>query len=105
MLPASLAALQKSLQQSPAPAAAWAIVEEYFYFIKPAGFQQQLWVLTVGLLTNDEMQQAEKGRQRHDIIFFFEFTILFAEAVHYLHTGHTPHTAGAAGRDGSTGQP
>jgi hypothetical protein len=99
-LPASLANLRQHLQQAPAPAAAWAIVEEYFHFIKPAGFQQQLWVLTVGLLTNDEMQQAEKGRQRHDIIFFFEFTLAFAEAVHYLYRQHSISEAGQAGRDG-----
>lgn len=88
MLPASLVTLRQRLLETQSKTAARDIIREYFSFIKPGGFQQELWVLTVGLLTNDEMQQAEKGKDRHDIIFFFEFTVMFAEAVHLLYTKH-----------------
>jgi hypothetical protein len=47
---------------------------------------QELWILTAGLLTNDEMEQVENGRGRHNIIFFFEFTKMFAEEVLLLNS-------------------
>jgi len=42
-------------------------------------------VLTTGTITNDEMQQLQKGIDRHNIIFFFEYTKMFFEAVDFLH--------------------
>ena len=84
ILPDTLEKLRQHLAKPRDKEAAWAIVEEYFSCFKQQGFQQQLWLLTVGLLTNDEMQQAEKGRGRHDIIFFYEFTLLFVKAVDLL---------------------
>ena len=84
ILPDTLQKLYERFEKTQSKEAAQIIVEEYFSCFKLKGFQQQLWTLTVGLLTNDEMQQAEKGRGRHDIIFFYEFTLLFVKAVDLL---------------------
>lgn len=104
-LPASLTALRQQLLEAPANTAARQIVEAYFQFIKPAEFQQELWVLTVSLLTNNDMQQAATGQDRQDIIFFFEFTTMFVEAVHFLYHQHTNQQQVQAGGAGSTALP
>lgn len=43
-------------------------------------------MLTAGTLTNDEMPQVEKGIDRYDRIFFFEYTKMFNEAIHLLYS-------------------
>ena len=47
--------------------------------------REELWILTKGTITNDLMEQSEKGKDRHDLIFGYEFLVLFFEAVKVLH--------------------
>lgn len=69
---------------SPSPAHAQQIVDEFFSYINPAQAQEQLWQLTHGTITNDNLD-AQTGRQRHNLLYFFECSSLFIEAVYYLH--------------------
>ena len=61
------------------------IISHYFEFIDVKDIHQELWELTVGLLTNDEFNESAKGRDRLNVMYFFEFTKLFVEAVHTLY--------------------
>jgi len=47
--------------------------------------KEELWILTKGTITNDLMEQAEKGIDRHNLIFSYEFLMLFLDAVKVLH--------------------
>lgn len=76
--------LQENLGKQQTKEAAWDVIQEYFSFFDISSIQDELWALTVGTLTNDEMKQSEKGRDRHDLIFFFEYTKLFFEAAWVL---------------------
>jgi hypothetical protein len=48
----------------------------------------KLWLLAAGTLTNEEMQPSQKAIDRRNLIFFFEYTKMFFEAVQLLHNKH-----------------
>jgi len=88
ILPEILDKLRQNLAEKQTKKAAWKIIDEYFSFFGLDDVHHELWLLTAGTLTSDEMQQLEKGIDRYNLIFFFEYTKMFAEAVHLLHTKH-----------------
>jgi len=85
VLPNALNKLRQDFTKAQTKKAAWNIIEEYFNFFGLYDIHDELWLLTAGMLTNDEMEQTEKGTDKHNLIFFFEFTKMFAEAAHLLH--------------------
>jgi hypothetical protein len=87
-LPEFLLDLQKKLSEKRTKAAAWEAIEGYFSFFGMEGLEKDLWQMLVGTLTSDEMDSLEKGRERHDLIFFYEYTLLFAEATYLLLQHH-----------------
>lgn len=54
-------------------------MQEYLACFSMGDVQQELWLLLAGSLTNDELP-LQTGMQRHNLIFFCEFTLLFMEA-------------------------
>jgi hypothetical protein len=84
-LPETLNNLRQDLIKNQTKESAWNIIDKYFNFLGLDDIHNELWVLTVGTLTNDEMQQFEKGIERHNLIFFFEYTKMFFEAVDLLY--------------------
>jgi len=84
-LPGILNKLRQDLAENQTKKAAWNIIDEYFSFFGLVDIHNELWVLTAGTLTNDGMEQSQKGIDRHDLIFFFEYTKMFFEAVELLH--------------------
>ena len=88
ILPPPLQAMWQQLQQMAIPAHAWPIVEEYFKCFSLPDFNQELWQLVVASLTNNEPTHLPTGQQRHDLIFFYEFTLLLMEAVSALKQQH-----------------
>jgi len=86
-LPPFLIGLQQKLAEEKTKGSAWKIIDEYFSFFSRECIDEELWRLTVGVLTNDTIE-LEKANDRHDIIFFFEYTKMFYEAVHLLYTRH-----------------
>jgi len=70
---------------NPTPQNARQILEEYFSYTDPAAAQQQLWELTHGTITNDQLD-AQTGSQRSDYLYFYECCSMFIAAVHYLYS-------------------
>jgi hypothetical protein len=84
ILPESIVQMRQHLDEKKTTKAAWDIIHEYFNFFGIDHIKNELWVLTVGTITNDEMQQSENGKDRYNLIFFFEYTRIFVEAIHTL---------------------
>ena len=85
-LPAYLQNLKEELKEKQTKKAARKIITEYFQFMSLESIKEELWILAKGTITNDLMEQAEKGSSRHDLLFGYEFLSLFMDAVHAVHT-------------------
>ncbi len=85
-LPAYLENMKQRLLSEQSTGAAWSIIDEYLHFMGLETIKEELWILTKGTLTNDLMDQSQKGIDRHDLIFGYEFLVLFFDAVKVLHT-------------------
>jgi hypothetical protein len=73
--------LKKSDKES-----AWRVVHEYFRIFEDKDPQELLWfMLTTALRADNEEIGA---RQRGDLIFFYEYSVLFLKAVNFLHQDH-----------------
>ncbi|MFC0774280.1 hypothetical protein [Terrimonas alba] len=83
-LPPFLIKLEQQLKDAKTKQAAWDIINEYFSFFDMTGINKELWMLTVGTLTNEEME-VQNVKDRHNIIFFYEYTRLFYQAVFLLY--------------------
>jgi hypothetical protein len=88
ILPETLNNLRQELAAKQTKESAWNIIDEYFNFIDLDGIHNELWLLTAGTLTNDEIEPAQKVIDRKNLIFFFEFTKMFFEAVQLLYNIH-----------------
>jgi hypothetical protein len=85
-LSSTLTQLADELSQHKSKECAWNIMNEYFSFFDKESIQNELWTMTVGTLTNDEMRRTEKGKDRLDLVFFFEYTKLFFDAAFFLYS-------------------
>ncbi|HEV7332528.1 MAG TPA: hypothetical protein VGN63_15930 [Flavisolibacter sp.] len=83
-LPEKLISFQRNLHQEESKAAAWAIIHDYFTFFNREEWRQDLWQMLVGTLTSEQMDKLEKGIDRHNLFFFYEYTTLLLEAVSLL---------------------
>ncbi len=88
ILPGILNKLREDLAENQTKKAAWNIIDEYFRFFGLVDIHNELWILTAGTFTNEEMGQLQMGIDRHNLIFFFEYTKMFFEAVDLLHNKH-----------------
>ena len=82
-LPDLLLNFQRNLREEQSKAAAWAIIHDYFSFFGEE-WKKDLWQLLVGTLTSDQMDRLEKGMDRHNLFFFYEYTTLLLEALSLL---------------------
>jgi hypothetical protein len=85
LLPETLVKFHQELADTQTTESAWKIVAEYFRFFGLEDVHNELWVITAGTLTNNETQLQQKPIDRQNLIFFFEYTKMFFEAVHFLH--------------------
>ena len=85
ILPETLNNIRQNLTDNPTKESAWKIITEYFSFFELDEVKDELWVLTAGALGNDDIRQTQKGIDRNDLIFFYEYTKMFFEAVDLLH--------------------
>jgi hypothetical protein len=83
-LPPFLIKLQQQLKEKQTRQSAQGIINEYLSFFTEDSINKELWMLTVGALTNDVME-VEKASDRNDIIFFYEYTKMFYEAIFLLY--------------------
>ena len=84
-LPEHLQRMKQALLHKKNKKAAWTVINEYFHFIGIESIKEELWILTKGTITNDLMDQSKKGADRHNLIFGYEFLLLFFDAVKVLH--------------------
>ena len=83
-----LNSLRQELAEKQTKESAWNIIDEYFSFFGLEEIYNELWLLTAGTLTNEEEQFSQKAIDRSNLIFFFEYTKMFFEAVQVLHNKH-----------------
>jgi hypothetical protein len=84
-LPPKLENWRLELRQSPNAETARQVIAEYFSFFGMEKAKEELWLLTFGTITNDEVEQVKNGRDRADLLFYYEFTGMMMEATRYLH--------------------
>ena len=87
-LPSFLIQLHQQLAENKTKESAWAIVQEYLSFFGVSGAEKDLWQMLVASLVNNEMDEFKSTRHRYDLIFFFEFTMMFMESVDLLNQQH-----------------
>ena len=88
ILPETLSSLHQELTEKQTKESAWDIIDEYFHSFGLEEIYNELWLLTAGTLTNEETQFSQKAIDRSNVIFFFEYTMLFFEAVQLLYNKH-----------------
>ncbi len=64
--------------------AALAIIQEYYSFFGATGMRQDMWHLLTGALCGNNTESLVHS---HNLLFFYEFTLLLFDAVYALHGG------------------
>jgi hypothetical protein len=77
--------MQARLMYSHTEKTAWKIVDNYFRFFDLKSFEEEFYDMLVGALSSNEIQKSEKGRDRYNFIFFYEYTKLLVAAIKLLH--------------------
>jgi len=86
LLPPTLNKLHQELAANQTKESAWNIINEYFNCFGLENVHEELWLLTASTIANVELQHSQKAIDRQNLIFFFEYTKMFFEAVHLLHS-------------------
>jgi hypothetical protein len=73
--------MKKSDKQS-----AWRVIQEYFRIFDQKDPQELLWFMLTTALRSDNEEIG--ARQRGNMIFFYEYSILFFKAAHFLYEEH-----------------
>ncbi len=76
---------KKLLTQKPTKEQLWEIIQDFIRYYSAEGIKEELWMLTIGTLSSDHMEEVEKGISRHNRIFFYEHSMLFIDAVDQLY--------------------
>ena len=85
ILPGILKELHEQFNSLPEQHVAQKIINEYFRSFNTTQLQEQLWELTHGTITNEILKDTQTASDRHNILFFYEYTKLFLNAVYFLH--------------------
>ena len=83
-LPECLLNLRDQLECERSKSAAWKVINDYLNFFHVEGIQNDLWLMLIGALTSDDLDNLKTGRQKHNLIFFYEYTLMFVDAVAVL---------------------
>lgn len=78
-------AFRQQLKENPTKQQLWKIVKDFISFYSAEGIKEELWLLTIGILSSDQMEEVDKGIGRHNRIFFYEHSLLFIDAVNQLY--------------------
>lgn len=79
---------KKLLAENPTRQQIWEIVNDFISFYSAEGIKEELWMLTIGTLSSDQVEEVEKGIDRYNRIFFYEHSSLFIDAVSLLLSEH-----------------
>lgn len=77
--------LSHAANKEDAQKAATAIVKEYISYFGVNGVRNDMWVLLSGTLGQADVNYMAKAVERYNLFFFYEFTLLFMDAVNVLH--------------------
>lgn len=78
-------AFRKQLNENPTKQQLWKIIKDFISFYSAEGIKEELWLLTISILSSDQMEEVDKGIGRHNRIFFYEHSLLFIDAVNQLY--------------------
>ncbi|RXK60329.1 hypothetical protein ESA94_07555 [Lacibacter luteus] len=84
-LPQTLRNYKQQLTENPGKQQLWAIIRDYIRYYSAEGIKEELWMLTIGILSSDHSEEVEKGLDRQNRIFFYEHSLLFIDAVNQLY--------------------
>lgn len=87
-LPKFLKDLESNFLEDQSPHSAWLIIEKYMGFFGADGVNEDLWGLTVAALSSEQVEDMDKGLHRYNLLFFYEYTIMFINAVSFLNERH-----------------
>jgi|GEM_PF-6779831 len=73
-------AFRQQLKENATKQQLWNIIKDFISFYSAEGIKEELWLLTVGILSSDQMEEVDKGIGRHNRIFFYEHSLLFIDA-------------------------
>ena len=85
LLPPILNKLHQELAANQTKESAWNIINEYFNCFDLENVHEELWLLTASTIANVELEHSQKALDRQNLIFFFEYTKMFFEAIYLLH--------------------
>ena len=84
-LPEQHRTFKQQLSENPTKQQLWNIIKDFISFYSAEGIKEELWLLTVGTLSSDHMEQVKDGIRRHNRLFFYEHSSLFIDAVNQLY--------------------
>jgi hypothetical protein len=85
-LPGILKELHEQFTEQPNEATAQEIMQQYFGYCNAQHVQDELWTLIHGTITNELLTDTQTAADRHNLIFFYEYTCLFIHAVYFIHS-------------------
>jgi hypothetical protein len=84
-LPEQHRTFKQQLSENPTKQQLWNIIKDFIKFYSAEGIKEELWLLTIGILSSDQIEEVDKGIGRHNRIFFYEHSLLFIDAVNQLY--------------------
>lgn len=87
-LSSSLLEYKQLLSNGPVKEVLWEVIEGYFDACSIEQVKNELWLLTVGILTADNIPEVDNGLERNNRLFFYEHSLIFMDAVFLLYQEH-----------------
>lgn len=84
-LPEQHRTFKQQLSENPTKQQLWNIIKDFISFYSAEGIKEELWLLTIGILSSDQVMEVDKGIGRYNRIFFYEHSSLFIDAVNHLY--------------------
>ena len=84
-LPERHRTFKQQLSENPTKQQLWKIIKDFISFYSSEGIKEELWLLTIGTLSSDQVMEVDKGIDRYNRIFFYEHSSLFIDAVNQLY--------------------
>jgi hypothetical protein len=89
LLPGHFVKMQQQLVASINPAArekaAGAILPQYCNYIDKESLHQQMQLLLNATLTHPHLPAMANGSERHNLLLYYEFTLMMIDALYSLH--------------------
>lgn len=82
--------LGDQFKAAPSEKLAWAIIDEYYSFYGSDGMLENIWqMFSITMLADNEIVDS---MQRNNVLTFYEFMKVFADAIYFLHLRKLNHS-------------